>query len=373
MAEAVHRALEGEHSLFVEAGTGTGKTLAYLVPAVLSGRKVVVSTATRALQDQVFLKDLPLVAKALKTSGIVFHAALMKGLSNYVCRRRLGEVMAAGGEPSWNRTLGPLASWASRTTTGNRAELADLREDSEVWRAVASSSETRIGAECEHFEGCFVTRMRREAEDAQIVVVNHHLFMADLALRTGPRGANASVLPAYDAVVFDEAHQLEDIATEFFGVRVSSARVESLERDAERSLLSPTAKRGPSDGSVRVTLDGLREAGRVFFTALATMDGTSALGVADPRFRAGAESQRVLELPTADRLDAYQAFDLRLEALQAVASVRSEEAAQAIARRASELRADKKSSCVPSPRRGATGGKAGRSYAGLTCDREAFR
>jgi ATP-dependent DNA helicase DinG len=231
MAEAVERALKEEHHLFVEAGTGTGKTLAYLVPAVLSGRKVIVSTATRALQEQIFVNDLPIVAEALAAHGVSFRAALMKGLANYVCLRRLGEARASG-ERGLDGAIERIADWAQKSDSGDRAELVDLPEDSEVWRAVSSSTDTRIGTGCPHFEACFVTRMRREAEDAQIVVVNHHLLLADLALRRGKRGAHASVLPAYDALVFDEAHQVEDVATDFFGVRVSSARVESLLRDA---------------------------------------------------------------------------------------------------------------------------------------------
>ncbi len=158
----------------------------------------------------------------------------MKGLANYVCLRRLHEARAALPR-SADRPFARILDWVQSTETGDRAELADLPEDAEAWREVASSSDTRIGAPCEHYKACFVTRMRRDAELAQIVVVNHHLFVADLALRTGPRGAHASVLPPYDAVVFDEAHQLEDIATDFFGARVSSARVDALARDAERS------------------------------------------------------------------------------------------------------------------------------------------
>jgi ATP-dependent DNA helicase DinG len=342
MTLAVERALDTERSLFVEAGTGTGKTLAYLVPAVLSGRKVIVSTATRALQDQVFLKDVPLVAKALAGTGITFRAALMKGLSNYLCRRRMDE-WSASGEPMGDASQAQLVRWASSTATGDRAELADLPEDSETWRAIASSSETRIGTECEHFESCFVTRMRREAECAQIVVVNHHLFMADLALRAGPRGAKASVLPAYDAVIFDEAHQLEDIATEFFGVRVSTSRLSSLQRDAER-LLVATGPRGDSSahGVVRVTLDGLKETGHAFFAAVA-LAGQS--GHASPQGRGsrpppGADARRTLDASNADLLPVFEALDLRLEALTAMAGLRTGEAAQSLVRRASEFRDD---------------------------------
>jgi ATP-dependent DNA helicase DinG len=326
MAEAVEEALVGERHLLVEAGTGTGKTLAYLVPAVLSGRKVVVSTATRALQEQIFVKDLPLVAEVLGAHGLAPRAALMKGLSNYVCLRRLNEARAGGGhlaDPQFARIL----DWVERTESGDRAELADLPEDASVWREVASSSETRIGAGCEYFDRCFVTRMRREAEDAQLVVVNHHLFLADLALRSGPRGAHASVLPAYDAVIFDEAHQLEDIATDFFGVRVSTARVEALLRDAERSLGAANALEALASGPVRSTLEGAREACRGFFAELAFGSQSS-------------ESKRMLtekDLTPAVRAS-HDALDVRLAALEALARSRKEEAVQTVGRRAGDLR-----------------------------------
>lgn len=324
MAEAVERALEDEHHLFVEAGTGTGKTLAYLVPAVLSGRKVIVSTATRALQEQIFTKDLPLVAEALGAHGVRFTASLMKGLSNYLCLRRMNEARASKG---LDLALARIVDWARDTETGDRAELADLPEDAEVWKDVASSSETRIGAGCEHFDACFVTRMRREGEEAQIVVVNHHLFLADLALRTGARGARATVLPPYDAVVFDEAHQIEDIATDFFGVRVSSARVEALVRDAERSLASVNALEALKSGPVRMTLEGAREAARSLFTKLSL----ESLG----------EARRVLSDDlTAEVREAHGALDVRLEALEAVTKARAEEALQLVARRAGDLRED---------------------------------
>jgi len=331
MAEAVEKALDEEHHLFVEAGTGTGKTLAYLIPAVLSGRKVVISTATRALQDQIFTKDLPIVAEALTAHGVSFRAAMMKGLSNYLCLRRFGEARDSGAHVS-DAAFARIEAWARHTETGDRAELADLREDADVWREVASSSETRIGATCEHFEACFVTRMRRDAEAAQIIVVNHHLLLADLALRTGPRGAHASVLPPYDAIVFDEAHQVEDIATDFFGTRVSSARVEAMLRDAERELLSVNALEALKSGPVRSTLDGARERALTFFACLApaaahggSFDARRVLSQADvtPAVRA-----------------AHEALDLRLEALEAVAEARAEDSLKLVARRARDLRDD---------------------------------
>ena len=232
MARAVEGALANDRVLICEAGTGTGKSLAYLVPALLSGKKVIVSTATRALEEQIFWKDLPLIERAL---GVPVRAALMKGISNYLCRRRLAEFRSSEESlrPRHARSLGMLDDWLNETESGDLAELAGIREDDPLRREVNSSSETRVGAGCAHFNECFVTRMRREAESAQLVVVNHHLFFADLALR-GPHPAR--VIPDYDAVIFDEAHQLEDIATDFFGMRVSRARVERLLGDAERAM-----------------------------------------------------------------------------------------------------------------------------------------
>jgi ATP-dependent DNA helicase DinG len=232
MADAVERTLREGRVLFCEAGTGTGKTLAYLVPAILSGKKIVISTATRALQEQIIAHDLPLLRAAL---GIEPHAAVMKGLSNYLCLRRF-EDFRLGQEalrPAHAGLLAQVERWRRETDSGDVAELAEIAEDAPIWREVTSSSDTRIGGACSHFEQCFVTRMKREAEAAQIVIVNHHLFFADLALR-GPHPAR--VLPDYEAVIFDEAHQLEDIATDFFGVRISSARIERMLRDAERAI-----------------------------------------------------------------------------------------------------------------------------------------
>jgi ATP-dependent DNA helicase DinG len=325
MAEAVERALEHERHLFVEAGTGTGKTLAYLVPAVLSGRKVVVSTATRALQDQIFTKDIPVVARALEEHGIRFRATLLKGLSNYVCLRRMNEAKLGGV----GLDLGRIFEWATQTETGDRAELGELAEDSPSWREVASSSETRIGSGCAYFDECFVTRMRREAEEADLLVVNHHLLLADLALRTGPRGAHASVLPPYDALVFDEAHQIEDIATDFFGTRVSSARVESLLRDAEASLAAAGALEALKSGPILGTLDSVRETAKNLFAEL----GRGALS---------SEARRTLAAGdvTAACHAAHGALDLRLEALEVVSRSRAEEALQGISRRTSDLRDD---------------------------------
>lgn len=229
MADAVLGALEGEHHLMVEAGTGTGKTLAYLAAAAVSGRRVIVSTATRALQEQIAHNDLPMLERAL---GAHTDVAFMKGVSNYVCKRRLSEALATEHAPG----LGTIAEWVQRTREGDVAELTELPEDSYAWSLVRSSSDTRIGPPCQYYEDCFVTQMRRRAEAAQIVVVNHHLFFADLALRSKPGGEYAAVLPPFDAVIFDEAHQLEDVATDFFGARLSARSLAVLARDAARAL-----------------------------------------------------------------------------------------------------------------------------------------
>jgi ATP-dependent DNA helicase DinG len=270
MARAVEGALRDERILFCEAGTGTGKTLAYLVPALLSGKKVIVSTATRALQEQIFQRDLPLIEEAL---GISFPVALMKGLSNYVCRRRLAEFRASaeGLRPMYARSLDALTRFLEDSESGDFAELAGMAEDDPLRAEVASSSETRLGASCQYFDECFVTNMRREAERARLIVVNHHLFFADLALR-GPHPGR--VLPDYDAVIFDEAHQLEDIATEFFGMRISRRRLDRLLADTERALRAAGAADPLFGGdSAMRSVSAVEVSADVFFHALGAAAG----------------------------------------------------------------------------------------------------
>jgi ATP-dependent DNA helicase DinG len=270
MAEAVERTLKNDRILFCEAGTGTGKTLAYLVPALLSGKKVIISTATRALQEQIYQRDLPLLEEAM---GISFPVALMKGLSNYVCRRRLAEFRASpeSQRPMYARSLDSLLSFVEESESGDFAELAGMAEDDPVRTEVGSSSDTRLGASCQYFDECFVTRMRREAESARLVVVNHHLFFADLALR-GPHPGR--VLPDYDAVIFDEAHQLEDIATEFFGMRVSQRKLDRLLADAERALRAAGAADPLFGGdSALRSVSAVEVSADVFFHSLGGISG----------------------------------------------------------------------------------------------------
>lgn len=345
MARAVHEALAKDGHLFVEAGTGTGKTLAYLVPAILSGRKVVVSTATHALQEQIFTKDLPLVREVLAEHGVQFKAALMKGLSNYLCKRRLSERVRSG-EPV-SADLVRIERWAQSSLDGDRAELVDLEEGAHAWRDVHSSTDTRIGAGCTFYDECFVTRMRREAEQAQVVVVNHHLFFADLALRTGKAGGFGGAIPNYDAVIFDEAHQIESVATDFFGVRISTARLDSLVRDARRGVVAAKVL----DSTSMRLVDNVEHEAQMFFRAWQGAGGasappSSARGRASrPPYsgRGGEDSRRMLGASdwTEARSTALGRLDAALDALLAFAEANAhEDAVMVLARRAADLRSD---------------------------------
>src|SRR6267154_3044705 len=206
MAKAVGAALARLEPLIVEAGTGTGKTFAYLVPALLSGRSVIISTGTRTLQDQLFRRDVPLLARAL---GLPVKIALLKGRANYLCRHRLelatqqGSLL--GGERGVARTLARISRWAATTKAGDLSELTDLPEQSPVWAQVTSTRENCLGQECPQFSRCCVFEARRKAQAADIVVVNHHLLLADLALKDEGFG---DLLPGAEAVILDEAHQV---------------------------------------------------------------------------------------------------------------------------------------------------------------------
>lgn len=276
MSAAVERALAGQRALIVEAGTGTGKTLAYLVPALQSGKRVVVSTGTRALQDQIARHDLPLLRTLIAQP---FTAVVLKGVSNYVCRRKLAEAASRRSTlPMFDQAgddshlLPELIDWASTSETGDRSEVEWLGESAPLWTEVTTTPDARIGPRCPYFERCFVTQARRLAEKAQLILVNHHLYFADRALRAGSPGAR--VLPDHDAVIFDEAHQLEDVATEHFGARVSTHTLSTLVRDAHVALARMPLWTGRDD-----TIDVVERAGIAMFAAvrgeLVTADGDS--------------------------------------------------------------------------------------------------
>jgi ATP-dependent DNA helicase DinG len=225
MSAAVAAALADERALLVEAGTGTGKTLAYLVPALASGKRVIVSTGTRTLQDQIIRHDVPLLRQILARP---FTAVALKGVANYVCRRKLAELRSPAPEVAAD--LPALRAWLDDSDSGDRAELEEVPEHAPIWAKVTTTTEARLGPRCPYFERCHVTAARRAADKADLVLVNHHLYFADLALRAVAPGAR--VVPEHAAVIFDEAHQLEDVATEHFGLRVGTSRLGGLVRDA---------------------------------------------------------------------------------------------------------------------------------------------
>src|SRR5450432_2152034 len=236
MAKAVGQALARLEPLIVEAGTGTGKTFAYLVPALLSGRNVIISTGTRTLQDQLFHRDVPLLARAL---GLPVKIALLKGRANYLCRHRLDLASQQGSLPGLERgiarTLARVSRWAAATKAGDLSELADLPEQSPVLPQITSTRENCLGQECSQFSRCHVFEARRNAQAADIVVVNHHLLLADLALKDEGFG---DLLPGAEAVILDEAHQVPDTAAQFFGQVWSVRKVQILLRDINAEMLA---------------------------------------------------------------------------------------------------------------------------------------
>jgi ATP-dependent DNA helicase DinG len=308
MAEAVLAALNDEHPLLVEAGTGTGKTLAYLVPAALSGKRIVISTATKTLQEQLLHKDIPLLRRIRDVSAVV-----LKGVSNYVCRRRYSET-GDTDDPDLVR----ISDWVGRTANGDRAELHDVPEDAPAWRLVTTTPEGRLGPKCPFFERCYVTQARRAAAKADIIIVNHHLYFVDAALRAQFPGAQ--VLPDHDAVIFDEAHALEEIATEHFGVGVSTHRMAALLRDGDRAL-----------GAIAL-LANLEARGETVFAGIRARLGA--------RLHDGDEARVTAPEDLFER-DAWFQLDAALEELHAHAAQKpGDEPAEAVARRADAFRGD---------------------------------
>ncbi len=232
MAELVHEAFETHHHAIVEAGTGTGKTLAYLIPAICSGRRVVISTATKSLQEQLFQKDIPFLQKHFAPN---LKVAVMKGRSNFLCISKLhhlrDQALLHGMEEL--DAFRQIKDWAKLTETGDRAELPFLPDESELWGRLDARRDTCTGKNCPSFNPCFLTGMHQRAKEADLIIVNHHLFFADLALKQDDFG---SILPEYSAVVFDEAHEMEDVASDYFGRQISNFRFEELARDADQTL-----------------------------------------------------------------------------------------------------------------------------------------
>ncbi len=284
MAAAVARVFQDGGVLLAEAGTGTGKTLAYLVPAILSRERVLISTGTKNLQEQIYFKDIPALREAL---GIPFTATYMKGRANYLCVHKLDQLTDGIGPAVNDMFLPIIREWSTRTETGDRAELQDLPEDLAFWHDVSATADTCLGTECPRYDDCHVTRMRQRAAASDVVIVNHHLLCADAAVR---QNAFGEVIPAFTRVILDEAHQLEDVATQYFGFNVSTYRVEELARDIERLIATGGIEdRGAKDDLAKGT-ERLRDHGQAFFAELAFAHRGQGRVKNEERVRATAES-----------------------------------------------------------------------------------
>ena len=237
MAEIVADALGNRTHAIVEAGTGTGKTLAYLAPALMHRQRLLVSTGTKALQDQIFYKDIPLLEKLLDRP---IRAAYLKGRNNYLCKLKLHTFNQEGlFTPNEQDGFEEISEWAGETETGDRSELRTVSDSDELWSRLDARRERCLGSRCEEFDSCFLTLMRQKAMESDIVIVNHHLFFADLSIR---ESETAQILPDYTAVIFDEAHELEDVATGYFGFHVSNYRLQELVFDARSTAEGSEAR-----------------------------------------------------------------------------------------------------------------------------------
>ncbi len=340
MAAAMAGILEDGGVLLAEAGTGTGKTMAYLVPAILSGHRVLVSTGTKNLQEQIYGKDVPVLRQAL---GVPFTATCMKGRANYLCLHRFEDYKSRqavrGARLSSEHAifLPVIEEWLPRTETGDRAELAGLPEDLALWHEVSATAETCLGSDCPRYSECYVTRMRQRAAESDVVIVNHHLLCADAAVRESAYG---EVIPACGHLVVDEAHQLEDVATQYFGTAVSNHRLDDLARDAEAAIGQGRAA-DPRAHDARRGVMRVVDHGRAFFSALAL----ARMGRGDDRLRVAPEwfaDHVATGLDLAGALDGLQAALGLVTAAPADESVspRSGEDVATVGRRAGDLAAE---------------------------------
>ncbi|HVB97770.1 MAG TPA: ATP-dependent DNA helicase [Candidatus Dormibacteraeota bacterium] len=322
MAQMVEQAFEKRRHLVVEAGTGTGKTLAYLVPAIRSGRTVVISTATKSLQEQLFQKDIPFLQSRLSPD---LKVAVMKGRGNFLCRQKLYQLgqrplLKDLDEVDW---LERIRQWESRTGTGDRAELDFLPDDAGLWPRLDARRDTCSGQKCPEFGRCFITWMHQRAREADLVIVNHHLFFADLAIRQDDFG---SILPEYSAVIFDEAHEIEDVASDYFGRRISNYRFEDLARDCEQAV------RLGAGGSPELlhSVAKVRERAREWFACFPDAEG---------RFPFGTEAREQFLERNREAYDGLAGAMRHIEAELAAVKGRPEDLLAA-ARRAAALRGE---------------------------------
>src|SRR6266702_1543101 len=273
MAQAVEQVLGEKRHLIVEAGTGTGKTLAYLMPVIRSGKRVIISTGTKNLQEQLFYKDIPFLEQALFPNGEgKLSVCYMKGRNNYLCRKKLYDltdtpVLSGLDEIEHYRAI---AAWEKNTQTGDRAELASLPEASALWHKLDARADTCLGQKCSSWDRCLITEMHRRAMESDIIIVNHHLFFADLGIKQqAEHGPDAGILPDVGTVIFDEAHELEDVAGSYFGISVSAVRLEELCRDVEASLQRNRMYTASLSGAIK----SLRDRSGFFFSLLPEGDG----------------------------------------------------------------------------------------------------
>ncbi|HEV3481685.1 MAG TPA: ATP-dependent DNA helicase [Candidatus Acidoferrales bacterium] len=320
MAKLAEEAFEKHHHTVIEAGTGTGKTLAYLIPAIRSGRRVVVSTATKSLQEQLFQKDVPFLQKHFAPN---LKAAMMKGRANFLCRQKVHQmdgqpVLKGIDETDW---FSQIRDWAKLTETGDRSELTFLPDDAELWNRIDARSDLCTGQKCAEFQRCFITAMHQRAQEADLIIVNHHLFFADLALRQEDFG---SILPEYSAVVFDEAHEIEDVASDYFGRQLSSYRFEELGRDTDNMLRVLQIDAAP----LRRHLARLRERARSFFERFPEREGRYPFGPVERHAFLDSSREEYGELASALK---------RVEAELSALTPKPEEVI-AMARRAAETR-----------------------------------
>jgi ATP-dependent DNA helicase DinG len=312
MAQAVEEALEEKRHLIVEAGTGTGKTLAYLLPVIRSGKRVIISTGTKNLQEQLFFKDVPALERALFPDGDrKLSVCYMKGRNNYLCRKKLFDltdqpVLSGLEEIEHYRAI---AAWEKTTQTGDRAELAELPEASALWHKLDARADTCLGQKCKEYDRCFITEMRRKAAESDIIIVNHHLFFADLSIKLEAEGApDAGVLPECGAVIFDEAHELEEVAGNYFGISVSNLRMDELTRDVEHLLQREKLYTPQISGAIQ----SVRERSQLFFSLLPASEGRFAfdsrrefleengeefLALQQALYRLGAEMEQLPQKP----------------------------------------------------------------------------
>ncbi len=338
MAGAVASVFKDGGVLLAEAGTGTGKTLAYLVPAVLSRQRVLISTGTKNLQEQIFFKDIPALREAL---GVSFTATCMKGRANYVCLHRLDQLNDGVGSPAHDVFLPIIRDWSTKTQTGDRAELEDLPEDVPLWNDVAATADTCLGTECQRYDECFVTRMRQRAAESDVVIVNHHLLCADAAVR---QNAFGEVIPPCGHAILDEAHQLEDIATQYFGFNVSTYRVEDLARDVERlAAVGVVTEPGDRD-QIAKAVDRLRERTRGFFADLAFAHRGNDRPRGEERIRTTSSSVAGVGESAAYLTGALDLVEAALKTIRLKSDAPDETSASdqiaSLARRAGEIRTD---------------------------------